>query len=396
MRSTALLLALLSLSSAPLLMGCSADAANDDVEETSEDQGELRALSAGEIVGTLAYGATLDVAYAGDNGKTRMYRAVKLAAAAGDAIDATVSGTGGADTVLYLLGSDFRTLRSNDNRAAGDKSSEIKTTLSKSGTYYLAFRTKNGSATTFTVGVNKTNAVTPPPPPPPPVETTTLDLFSDAVSGQESLSSAGVAALFSPGASEANLGQFVLAEHWRTCNNATGCSAFAGVTKIRDLQLPARNDYTTWWDTNTVHLPSGNGEIRGTAKLRTTQGGGIVLDIASTTEGDVEVQGIKLGSAETAWLGTKAQYCQNTSDYAHPVHCYGGSYLMEIGPWGTTNVRFKSIARPSYVYGRSAIVKTPANAQGSYYEIEYAFIASTTPAKTATVAVTGTTVTATF
>lgn len=393
MRTSLPLCALLAFVSVSVLAGCSAANESEDDGVTAEAEGELRSLSAGEIAGTIAYGASTDVSYAGDNGKTRTYRALRFDAVAGDAIDATLSAANGADPILYLLGSDFRTLRSNDNRAAGDKSSEIKTTLSKGGTYYLAFRTKNGAATTFSVALTKTNAN---PPPPPPPSSGAIDLFSDAVSGQESLPQSSVAALFAPGASEAHLGGFVLAEHWRTCNAATGCAAYAGVTRIRDLQLPARGDYSTWWDTNTVHLPSGNGEVRGTATLRTTQNGGIILDLASTTEGDVQLESVKLGSAETAWLGTKAQYCQNTSDYVNPVHCYGGSYLMEIGPWGTTNVRFKSIARPGYVYGRSAIVKTPTTAQGSYYEVEYAYIAPTTAGKTATVEVTGTTVTATF
>lgn len=141
----------------------------DQEEATSEAEGELRALDATEVVGTITYGTrAMDVHHPGDSGK-RVYRAVRFEGNAGDEIDADVIGDNTADPVLYLLGSGFRTIKSNDDRAPGDKNPQIKSKLTRSGTYYLAFRTKEGLSTNFYVSLWKTNgAVTPPPPPPPP------------------------------------------------------------------------------------------------------------------------------------------------------------------------------------------------------------------------------------
>lgn len=391
-----LLVALLPLSSASLTLACSA-APPDELESSSEAEGELRALGPSEVVGDIAYGThAMEVQHPGDTKKKRVYRAVRFTASAGDVIDARLVGGNAADPVLYLLADDFRTLRSNDDRAPGQKDSELGLTIAKSGTYYLAFRTKEGWATKFYVSLDANAAVAPTPAPePPPPQKQVIDLFADAVSGAASLPSSEIAHLFQPGASTARLGDFVLVERRRTCNAATGCGPFAAITRVKDL-YPRGGSLGTWWDASTVHMPSGQGEVRGTSTLRTTADGAIVLDLASTAEGDVQLQGAKLGSIETSWLGTEAQWCQKTSDYVNPVHCYGGSYLVEIGPWDADDVRFRSLAGVGYVYGRSNLITTRDDAAGSHFEMEYAFIASTTAGKAISVEATQTSVSATF
>lgn len=164
------------LGSAPL--GCASVAEDEDVD-TSE--GELRQLSAQEVVGDIAFGTTaMEVQHPGETGSRRTYVAVRFQAAAGDEIEALSIAGNAADPVLYLLGENFQTLTSNDDAEPGDKSSQITRKLSKAGTYYLAMRTKEGWRTKFYVSLRKKGASNPPPPPPPPPSS-----WKDAFAGHD-------------------------------------------------------------------------------------------------------------------------------------------------------------------------------------------------------------------
>ncbi len=147
------------------ITACSgADAVDEDDTST---ESELRALDATEVVGDITYGTSaMDVQHPGETNGRRVYRAVRFQGTAGDEIDADAIGANAADPVLYLLGQQFQTLKSNDDRAPGDKQPALKVKLSRTGTYYLAFRTKEGWRTKFYVSLRKTKATVTPPPPP--------------------------------------------------------------------------------------------------------------------------------------------------------------------------------------------------------------------------------------
>lgn len=157
-RSRLLPLAFLAALAVPLApLGCAVDAAEDFEDGSSED--ELRALSAGEIVGTLASGETKHVVYT----KKPTYRALRLDLAAGAKVDLWVRSASG-DPQAWLLGSRFQTLSSNRDASATDPSAHIVQTVRTGGTYYLAFRDEKSRNATFDV----TFVGAPPPPPPAP------------------------------------------------------------------------------------------------------------------------------------------------------------------------------------------------------------------------------------
>lgn len=148
-------------------IGCSAAPVEED-GVSSESESELRTLDASEIVGTIDYGTSaMEVQNPGDSGGRKVYRAVKFQGTAGDEIEASAIGGNAADPVLYLLGSRFGTVAYNDDGRAGDKQPFIAAKLSKSGTYYLAFRTKEGWSTKFYVSLRKKGAPSPTPSPSP-------------------------------------------------------------------------------------------------------------------------------------------------------------------------------------------------------------------------------------
>jgi hypothetical protein len=131
--------------------------ASEDGTESSED--ELRALDAKEVVGNITYGTSnMEVQHPGETSSRRTYVAVRFEANAGDEIEATTVSGNAADPVLYLLGSNFQTLKSNDDARPGDESSAITHKIARAGTYYLAMRTKEGWRTKFYVSLKKKGA----------------------------------------------------------------------------------------------------------------------------------------------------------------------------------------------------------------------------------------------
>jgi len=165
---TLALLALVVTTAGSLACSASSEPSGDDDTSTSE----LRTLSSDEIAGTIEYGTKyLEVVNPGDRGSKKVYRAVRFEGKAGDEIVASAIGGNAADEVLYLLGDRFGTVASNDDREPGAKDSRITRKLTRSGTYYLAFRTKEGWWTKFYISLTKQGAEPPPPPPAPPAPT---------------------------------------------------------------------------------------------------------------------------------------------------------------------------------------------------------------------------------
>ena len=143
----------LCLAGGALVVGCaSADA--DASSATSED--DLRALMSAEIVGTLTPGETKSVSHDG----TRVYRAFAMNLSAGQLVDLRVESQDG-DPRAWLLGSAFQTLDRSGDVSATDRSARITRTVTKGGTYYLAFRDEKSRSATFSVSFANANASAP-------------------------------------------------------------------------------------------------------------------------------------------------------------------------------------------------------------------------------------------
>lgn len=103
---------------------------------------ELRALAPSEIVGDLREDASVDVSYS----ETPRYRALRVAADAGDTIDVSVhaKSPAGAEPIAWLLAPSYRTLaRSTDGH--------IVEKASAAGEYFVALREANLEDAVFTV-----------------------------------------------------------------------------------------------------------------------------------------------------------------------------------------------------------------------------------------------------
>ncbi|MBX3197012.1 MAG: hypothetical protein KF894_02545 [Labilithrix sp.] len=150
---------LLLLAVAAVGTACTADAAEDDVAETSD---ELRRLDASEVVGAIAADGraiTIDSPALGLGAPANRpkYRALRFEARAGDRLTAEVHTPDGADTLAYILRDDFATLARNDD-VEDAPGSRVAFRASRTGVYYLAFRTKEGQATRFFARLAETPA----------------------------------------------------------------------------------------------------------------------------------------------------------------------------------------------------------------------------------------------
>lgn len=133
-RTPLLLLALVaSLSSA----ACAIDAEEDEPTDMTAD--ELRSLASAEIVGDLRLDMEGQRTAAPTNSG---YRAFAFQANAGYAMVVHLAATSGVDPIAHVLDANRREVKRNDNRNGSTKDAEIRFTPTKTGTYYLAFRTK--------------------------------------------------------------------------------------------------------------------------------------------------------------------------------------------------------------------------------------------------------------
>lgn len=202
-----------------LLLAASSAAACAVTEDRSEDVAEsedaLRALTASEIVGTLAYGETSGpIQYTEDP----TYRAFAFEGAKGDEIEIDVHADS-ADARAWLLAPNFRTLKWNDDASSSTRDSHVTHELTQTGKHYIAFREKNYEEATFTVSLKKKAA---------PVATD--DPFDPSFCNEPPLTQAEAAAKFAPGGSTATLGQYEMRARVRSCTAVTGCSAWEPFT----------------------------------------------------------------------------------------------------------------------------------------------------------------------
>ncbi len=113
-------------------------------DSVGQVEGELRALTAAEVVGDLVAGVPQTTTHSG----TPRYRAYRLTVTAGQRVDLWVRSANG-DAQAWLLGSNFQTLVSDTAAAVTD--AHLTRTLGTAGMYYVAFREAHGHAATFTV-----------------------------------------------------------------------------------------------------------------------------------------------------------------------------------------------------------------------------------------------------
>jgi hypothetical protein len=116
--------------------------------DTATDDAALRALSSAEIIGTITPGqTTAPVAYT----NTPLYRAYRFDGRVGDKVDAWVRSSNG-DARAWLLDASFKNVVQADD-SEGTTNAHLVKTLSKTGTFYIAFREKTQRAAAFTVSL---------------------------------------------------------------------------------------------------------------------------------------------------------------------------------------------------------------------------------------------------
>jgi hypothetical protein len=116
--------------------------------DTATDDAALRGLSSAEIIGTITPGqTTAPVAYT----NAPLYRAYRFDGRVGDKVDAWVRSSNG-DARAWLLDASFKNVVQADD-SEGTTNAHLVKTLSKTGTFYIAFREKTQRAAVFTVSL---------------------------------------------------------------------------------------------------------------------------------------------------------------------------------------------------------------------------------------------------
>ncbi len=142
----------------PMVTGCAVNADPEDDPASTED--ELKSLSTSVVVGTLREDME---AMRTDAPTDSGYRAFQFQANEGSEHVAYVVTTNATDPVAYILDANRRMLKRNDDRGAAMKDAEIRFKAPKTGTYYLAFRTKERRPATVMARLLSTSSDDPRP-----------------------------------------------------------------------------------------------------------------------------------------------------------------------------------------------------------------------------------------
>lgn len=369
MKLTALFTLSFILGTGVFASGCSA--APDEEEDVGTSEGELRSLGSDEIVGDIAFGtSTMEVQHPGETSSRRVYRALKVQANKGDVIDATAIVGNAADPVLYVLDSTFRTLKSNDDDRAGEKTSHVTYKATRTGTYYLAFRTKEGWRTKFYVSLRAKSGSTNPPPPvdPPPVDpprVSGLDVFADTT--ERELTDSEVTSWFAPGTSSLALGTYRVVERRRTCNELTGCAPFAAGTTLHQLA-----GYVGW-AASSWRPGIEEGARTGSAVLTTTQSGLRVSFGDSASSSEFWIGPCKLAQTATTCAARTVKSLCSTGG----TGCQDRETSVTVMSIENSMLSFDVKLTSSFVYGRSRVFRSKSDASGTYTEAQFAYVAST-------------------
>lgn len=128
-----------------LLATASGCAAPEEADDSSSSEDEIRRLSGPEIAGDIAIdGAMVDTEMPRAEGRAYVYRAFRFRAQAGAELTASVISGNASDPVASILDASFKTLAENDDARPGAKDSSVTFRAPKTGTYYVAFRNKEG------------------------------------------------------------------------------------------------------------------------------------------------------------------------------------------------------------------------------------------------------------
>jgi hypothetical protein len=132
-----------------VLGGCTAEAGDEAFgDDLGQDDAELRAFRAGEVVGPIVPGEQKDVAHPGGS---NVYRAFSFQAQAGETFQAQVRARS-EDAVAWITDARNVTLM-RATAAASNATETLSFTAKKAGTYHVVFRTKSHKAASFLVGL---------------------------------------------------------------------------------------------------------------------------------------------------------------------------------------------------------------------------------------------------
>jgi len=147
--SFASLASLLALSAVVMPACSSAEPADGDKAESTDEATSAFGLSDTKIVGSLELGETSKTT---PYTRSPRYRAFKFAGNAGDEVDVWVRSNNG-DPVTWILDNDWHSIAKNDDASASDTSSHVKVKLpaNASATHYIVVRDYWQSPMTFKV-----------------------------------------------------------------------------------------------------------------------------------------------------------------------------------------------------------------------------------------------------
>jgi hypothetical protein len=209
-----------------------------------------------------------------------------------------------------------------------------------------------------------------------------VEVFSAFDNGLTSLDTAALLKFFAAGTNEAALGRFAMVERTRTCNNLTGCTAWAPTTQT-SYSGPFTAGTGGWYETPTsTNLPSG--QVVGTLSL-TTNTTGVRLKLKGDTAAFSATDCTTDGSSACA-LKSSTTTCYWRADSTQNCYSYD-SDVQATASKGSLGLTFR--VSDKVVIGESASAKSTPDATGSYQEQQYALVAATTAGAVLTLAVDG-------
>lgn len=139
---------------AAALFGCVAGCSTGTDELDSSTVSYLGTVGPTAIVGELAFGRSVSVAYT----STPRYRAVSFVAQDGVEVDAWVRSADG-DAVAWITDADFKSIAASDDAAPGTHDAHVKVSIARGGRYYIVFRERDYERATLTVSLDQGDPV---------------------------------------------------------------------------------------------------------------------------------------------------------------------------------------------------------------------------------------------
>jgi hypothetical protein len=228
-RRFALLLRRALVPSTLALTACALEPSVADRSEPESWDDAIAKLPSSAVLGGIQYGKPRDAQYATDaDGTSR--RAYRFDGEAGDEVSVrvrSISGFGEADPRAWLTTSTFKTLASSTDAGPWTKDAELRFTLPKSGTYYVAFadeaKRPAGRFNAFEVRVDSPAR----PPSTAPIAWPGDPFEVDATA--EVMTPAELGQRLQGGKLSVEVGSATFVARQRTCTDLGGCSAWRPV-----------------------------------------------------------------------------------------------------------------------------------------------------------------------